>query len=485
MKHGLDLDIMSVASKKSLRRRVADAVAPARDSTGRDQDEEDDVTSARVERDDDEEEDAPREEAAASSRSRIRAGISPSLDALGERYQGRGTSRKSLGEARGDMDEREHQQAEWGSMFEVEEESDQDEEGEGEEDSVDLDGSIGGDSEEEEEEEEEPEVIQEEEDEVAKGKAIKSELQIWEKLMEARIQLQKVATRCNQLPQHDSYGAFSEAGDEDQNKASKKAQAALVRLLDDLLELRSQMVQSNRELGKRGAGEEDSEEEDGSVAAVPPPKKMKIKEYEMTLAKSSENLLGYRNSTIQLWNDKTRLASGAVAGGGGSKSFSAFEQHTSTLKQIEFILSDRSRLVARTQTKRSDYRVLGKALPATQDAEEGATAGGGGGDAELDPEIFDDDDFYHLLLKDLIDRKTGGAAGADSGQLGRHWLQMQKLRSQAKKGSVDTRASKGRKTRYDIHSKLVNFMAPLGHTPRWWKDEARNELFSSLFGKGS
>ncbi len=481
MKHGLDLDIMSVAGKKSLRRRVADAVAPARDSTGRDQDEEDDVTSARVERDV-EEEDAPREEAAATtSRSRIRAGISPSLDALGERYQGRGTSRKSLGEARGDIDEREHQQAEWGSMFEVEEESDQDEEGEGEEDSVDLDGSIGGDSE---EEEEEPEVIQEEEDEVAKGKAIKSELQIWEKLMEARIQLQKVATRCNQLPQHDSYGAFSEAGDEDQNKASKKAQAALVRLLDDLLELRSQMVQSNRELRKRGAGEEDGEEEDRSVAAVPPPKKMKIKEYEKTLAKSSENLLGYRDSTIQLWNDKTRLASGAVAGGGGGKSFSAFEQHTSTLKQIEFILSDRSRLVARTQTKRSDYRVLGKALPATQDAEGGA-GGGGVVDAELDPEIFDDDDFYHLLLKDLIDRKTGGAAGADSGQLGRHWLQMQKLRSQAKKGSVDTRASKGRKTRYDIHAKLVNFMAPLGHMPRWWKDEARNELFSSLFGKGS
>ncbi len=65
-------------------------------------------------------------------------------------------------------------------------------------------------------------------------------------------------------------------------------------------------------------------------------------------------------------------------------------------------------------------------VTAAQDAEEGAA--GGGGDAELDPEIFDDDDFCHLLLKDLIE-----------------------------------------------------LMTLLGHMPRWWKDEARNELFSSLF----
>jgi len=46
---------------------------------------------------------------------------------------------------------------------------------------------------------------------------------------------------------------------------------------------------------------------------------------------------------------------------------------------------------------------------------------------------------------------------------------------------VDTRASKGRKVRYDIHTKLVNFMAPVSQ-PEQMTDSAKNELFSSLFG---
>merc|ERR1712025_937999 len=57
-----------------------------------------------------------------------------------------------------------------------------------------------------------------------------------------------------------------------------------------------------------------------------------------------------------------------------------------------------------------------------------------------------------------IEKKT--AASTDSAEVGRQWLQIQKLRAKLKK-KVDTRASKGRKVRYDIHTKLVNFMAPI------------------------
>lgn len=49
------------------------------------------------------------------------------------------------------------------------------------------------------------------------------------------------------------------------------------------------------------------------------------------------------------------------------------------------------------------------------------------------------------------------------------------------KRKIDTRATKGRKIRYTIHSKLVNFMAP--YTQETWTDEAKNELYSSLFGQ--
>lgn len=66
---------------------------------------------------------------------------------------------------------------------------------------------------------------------------------------------------------------------------------------------------------------------------------------------------------------------------------------------------------------------------------------------------------------------------ADPVAMGRQWLALQKLRSKVKK-KVDTKASKGRKIRcalcstvslshalyhcrYDVHPKLVGFMAPV------------------------
>jgi protein AATF/BFR2 len=118
--------------------------------------------------------------------------------------------------------------------------------------------------------------------------------------------------------------------------------------------------------------------------------------------------------------------------------------------------------------------VIGKTEKGDDDGEEGE-------EEEHDPEVFDDDDFYHQLLRELIDRKSADVT--DPIALGRHWLQIQRARAKAdKKGkAVDTKASKGRKVRYDVHAKLVNFMAPI-YGDGAWKDEARDELFSSLFG---
>lgn len=48
---------------------------------------------------------------------------------------------------------------------------------------------------------------------------------------------------------------------------------------------------------------------------------------------------------------------------------------------------------------------------------------------------------------------------------------------------IDTKASKGRKIRYETHQKLVNFLAPIDTSK--WTDSAKDELFSSLFCKAS
>jgi len=170
--------------------------------------------------------------------------------------------------------------------------------------------------------------------------------------------------------------------------------------------------------------------------------------------------------------------------GKSSKGFGAFERNI--LTQVEQVLMDKERLLRRTQTRRSEYRILGKKeMPAVMS--ESVLSEGELAEQQLksnthlkdlDEDIFDDDDFYHQLLRELIERKTSAADPNNQVAMGRQWLAIQKLRSKIKK-KVDTKASKGRKVRYHIHSKLVNFMAPVDHSSM--SDEARSELYRSLF----
>lgn len=192
-----------------------------------------------------------------------------------------------------------------------------------------------------------------------------------------------------------------------------------------------------------------AEEESG-----PKKKKRKFNDYKKEINEKFQQFIPYRDSTIQKWNDKTQLAFGKVKKGGAPQ--------IPTLKQISHILSDKERLIKRTQTKRTQYAVIGKGAEET---------------GEIDEEIFDDDDFYHQMLRELIDRKTHNIN--DPVQLSRQWLELQKLRTKLKR-VVDTDASKGRKIRYDVHPKLVNFMAPKDTSTM--SDTAVKELMNSLFG---
>lgn len=203
-------------------------------------------------------------------------------------------------------------------------------------------------------------------------------------------------------------------------------------------------------------------------------RKLKMDDYPEFLAKRHQDFQTFRNNTIQKWFDKTRLLGGKIK----SKSFSNFEQ--SALKQIEQILADKDRLIKRTQLKRSVYTILGK--PEEEQTKEEhvpeETNTPDENQKNYDPEIFDDSDFYHQQLRELIERKTADID--DPIAISRQWLEIQKLRNKVKK-KIDTKASKGRKVRYNTHSKLVNFMAQMDNCT--WTDESKDDLFKSLFGK--
>ncbi|KAM0868244.1 hypothetical protein ACQ4PT_041454 [Festuca glaucescens] len=90
---------------------------------------------------------------------------------------------------------------------------------------------------------------------------------------------------------------------------------------------------------------------------------------------------------------------------------------------------------------------------------------------EGDPELIDDSEFYHQLLKEFLESCDGASESA--------FYALRK--KQQKRKLVDRRASKSRKIRYNVHEKLANFMAPVPITV----PPMASKLFENLFGMGN
>ncbi|XP_035199168.1 protein AATF isoform X3 [Oxyura jamaicensis] len=323
-------------------------------------------------------------------------------------------------------------------------------------------------------------------EEVEKGKAVKNQLALWDQLLEGRIKMQKALVTVNRLPQPDTFPIFRKEGGQEFDNAVEnccKAVEALLRVLVDLQDELLYQYPGTRHLvdGRQSKPESDDEipsssDEERVVEAQekrrrPPKRKLTLEDYPDFIAKRYADFRTYRNSILQKWHEKTKLASGKMG-----KGFGAFER--SILTQIDHIMMDKERLLRRTQTKRSVYKVLGKKEQESQPVPESLPENSevvpqtdsNRHLKDIDEEIFDDDDFYHQLLREFIERKTSSLDPNDQVAMGRQWLAIQKLRSKIKK-KVDRKASKGRKIRYHVHSKLVSFMAPIDHCTM--NDDAR------------
>jgi protein AATF/BFR2 len=99
-----------------------------------------------------------------------------------------------------------------------------------------------------------------------------------------------------------------------------------------------------------------------------------------------------------------------------------------------------------------------------------------------DPNIYDDANFYQLLLKELVDQRrveslSAPAAGTEAGKT----MQWAAINEAKTRKNVDTKASKGRKMRYTVHEKLQNFMAPEDRGR--WEPDAIDRFFGTLLGQ--
>lgn len=184
-------------------------------------------------------------------------------------------------------------------------------------------------------------------------------------------------------------------------------------------------------------------------------KRSKLAEYSDKIEDNYEAYKEYGNQVLQKWHDRTKSL----------KDSKNATMNMSILTKIENALAGRSEMIRKTRLYRGDYDIVGVEKPQNDKNE-----------TEL-AEIFDDSDFYHQLLRELIEYKSN--VGDNQSEITQKFIELQKVRSKMKK-KVETRASKGRKIRYNVHNKLVSFMPPKDMSE--WTDDARTELFNSLFG---
>ncbi|KFB51634.1 AGAP007394-PA-like protein [Anopheles sinensis] len=298
----------------------------------------------------------------------------------------------------------------------------------------------------------------------------KNQLKLWERMLEMRIKLQPCLITANSLPPADVCAKLRNESEEFRDKVEQVTET-VAEAMDRFLELQETLLgrfSETKELLKSGSKRK------GSDKKASKSKRIALDEYEKSLSGRTNDMVDYRNSVLMKWHDRTKVAS----------SVRNQKQSLSVLKKIEESLINRDELIRKTQLYRGGYTLFGRADESqakTSHPEEeprDVDTPEQGPQAIYDAEIYDDSDFYHQLLRELIEYKTNTT---DSPQeMANKLAELQKMRNKMKK-TVDTRASKGRKIRYVVHNKLVNFMAPVQDYD--WTNEAKDELFGSLFGR--
>ncbi|KAM7207322.1 Apoptosis antagonizing transcription factor domain containing protein [Naviculisporaceae sp. PSN 640] len=345
---------------------------------------------------------------------------------------------------------------------ETDDDSGDDEEDEDEEDEEDEDQ--GGDGEEEDNEEEEEDGAEDGDDaraelrkfmtegqktivntisqaakqDAEKGVAVRSQRRAFDSILNLRIRLQKALMAAN---------TFNIVEKEDNgSEAYQAAEEAAVKLWNTIDSVRETLLPAPL---KAKAGEK--RKRDAITLDTPT---QDIWESMQTIESIA---LSHRRKVLDKWSSRVRTTAAV-----GAKTRRLGDSSSQSLVSVlEDQLLSTDRLVKRARTPRS-------CAPA-QAAKK----------IEEDKDIYDDADFYQLLLKELVDQRSTDAAAPGGEHVATvRWAALKEAKTRKQ---VDRKASKGRKLRYTVHEKLQNFMAP--EDRRTWEEHAIDRFFGALFGQ--
>lgn len=272
---------------------------------------------------------------------------------------------------------------------------------------------------------------------IEKGQAIKTQRKTFDSILNTRVRLQKALISTNSM--------FAENHKEETAPAAsfEAAEAAALALLNNLSDLKAS-IEEARTGNKR--------KRPTFTSATP------SSEIWEDLRESEKAAKKHRKAVLEKWSAKTRTTKIATA---QRQLNNSAEQ--SLTEMLESQINNSNHLISRTQTPRSCAPLQSATTKPVPDAN-----------------IYDDADFYGLLLKELLEQRSADLSsnGTADFVVQAPW---QVAREAKTKKIVDTKASKGRRLRYTVHEKLQNFMAP--EERGLWGERQRDELFSSLFGQ--
>lgn len=277
---------------------------------------------------------------------------------------------------------------------------------------------------------------------VKKGHAVKQQQQTFDRLLDARIKLQRGLTLASDLP-------TTAVVEEDLKAAAQQAEDAALALWSTIDSIRCSFTAAQQDASNTNAGR--------------------------TGLKRKRPLAATRSTpTSDLWRQTTTLDS----------TFRPTQRATldkwNTKTQPVIDTTPQSRLLQGTKAHSSRLtEVLDTYLATTGPTLIESSTGANTPQSSL----YDDGPFYQSLLRSLIASRasaadSSSAAAAANGDTTYLPPKLHVSGSRAKK--VDTKASKGRKVRYTVHEKLQDFMAVEDRAT--WEDAAKREFFASLFG---
>lgn len=298
----------------------------------------------------------------------------------------------------------------------------------------------------------------------AKGAAVRSQQKTFDALLNSRIRLQKGLVALNTLPTVAAPSSSDEIAELDE--AADAADQAARNLWGQLDALRSALSSTQTGAKRKRC--------DASAS---------LQTMWTHMSDLDSSAQKYRRSTMAKWSNKTQPASATVAKTSANRLNLNGTGPSTLLDVLDAQLADSDRLVKRMRVPRSG-------APVQAEAAKGARGKMDTGDEDearhVDDNIFDDADFYSLQLKELLEQRQQNApSGTTTNGLSNGVAELDldnEYRSAAHKTrkNVDTKASKGRKMRFTVHEKLLNFMVPDNRGS--WSDRQATELFTSLFG---